>query len=105
MNHADSRFDRVKRGRKIYGLSVQDDLAAVASGLPDHVGAEQDTHQSGFSGAVFADQSDYFSFTKLQIDICKDLVAEEILSDIPHFEKSVAFSIHISDNLSVSSQR
>ena len=96
MHHANAGFNGIKRRREVDGFAVQDDLTAISAGLADHVRSEKDPHESGLAGTVFAHQSDDFSFTQRQVDVCQDLVAEEILLDVFHFEKRSKLLVHVS---------
>ena len=44
MHHADARLQRVERRAEFHFFAVNQDIAAIAAGLPDDVHAEQDFH-------------------------------------------------------------
>ena len=87
MHHADAGLQRVEGGIENGLLPVQQDLPLIAAGFADHVHAEQDLHERALARAVFAHQADDLPLPQGQVDIGQDLVAEEILPDVPHLEE------------------
>ena len=76
-------------------LAIHPDLAAVSPGLADHVRAEENAHESGFSRAVFPDEPDDLALMEGQIDVREHLIAEEVLSDVPHLKERSFFIAHV----------
>ena len=85
--HADARRQRVKGGIKGHFFAVNEDVAAVAAGLPDDIHTEENLHQRGLACAVLTTQAQDLSRAQGEIDIGEDLVSEKILFDSPHFQQ------------------
>ena len=82
VHHADAEVVGVVRVLDLDLLAVLFDDALLRL-----VQAEQNTHQGGFSGAVFAEQGVDFALSELQRDIvvCDD--AGEALGDVQHLNR------------------
>ena len=63
VHHADAEAERIGRIADVNGLAVDGDVALVGG-----VGAEQDIHQGGLAGAVFAEQPQYVARFQRQVD-------------------------------------
>ena len=96
MYHADTRLQRVERRVEFHFLAVNQDVAAVAAGLPDDVHAEEYFHQGAFARAVLAAQAQNLALTQGKIDIGEDLIAKEVLFDVLHLQQGVHVVCHTS---------
>ncbi len=97
VHHADAGRERIKGRGKVHLLPVQEHVAAVSAGIADHIHAKQDLHQRALARAVFADQAEHLALVQGQVDVGQDLVAEEVLFDVAHFQKGRVCSWHIYD--------
>ena len=87
VDHADARLQRVKGGVEHRLLAVEEDVALIAAGLPDHIHAEEDLHQCGLARAVLAAQAQDLALAQGKVDVGEDLVAEEVLLDASHLQQ------------------
>ena len=95
MYHADTGRQRVEGRIEMHLFAVNKDVALVAACLPDHIHAEEDLHKGALARAVFAAEAQHLTLGKLQVDICQNLVAEEIFFDIAHLQKRSISVCHI----------
>ena len=78
-------------------LAVEEYISLVAAGLPNDVHAKEDLHQRALAGAVFAAKAQHLALLQREVDVGQDLVAEEVLFDVAHFQKGRVCSWHIYD--------
>ena len=86
MDHADPGGQRIERCREADRIPVQQNLTLIAASFPDHVHTKKDFHERALSGAVFAAETEHFTLGQRQVDVGQNLVAEEILFDVAHFQ-------------------
>ncbi len=87
MHHADARRQGVEGGVELRLLAVDEDVAAVAAGLPDDIHAKEYFHQRGLTRAVLTAQAQDLTRAQGEIDVGKDLVSEKVLFDASHFQQ------------------
>jgi hypothetical protein len=76
MNHADALADGVRRRRDAHRATVDADLALVWLLHP-----VQDLHERGFSGAIFAKQSQDLPALNVEVDVIVRQDARKLLDD------------------------
>ena len=86
VDHADPGGQRVEGCGKADGLSVQQNFALIAARFPDYIHPEEDFHERALAGAVFAAEAKHLALGQRQVDVGQNLVAEEILFDVAHFQ-------------------
>ena len=92
--HADTGGQGLKGGGKFYHLAVEPDFSLIAAGLPDDVHTKEDLHQRALAGAVLTHQAQHLAGPQGDIDVAQNLVAEEVLLDIPHFQQGSIVVFH-----------
>ena len=95
MDHADACGQGVEGGGEFHLLPVEEDAAAVAAGFPDDIHAEEDFHEGALARAVLAAQAQHLAGLQGKVDVCEDLVAEEVFFDVLHLQQGSAIICHI----------
>ena len=96
MHHADARRQGVEGRAEGRLLPVDEDVAAVAAGLPDDVHAEEDLHQRALARAVLSAQAQDLPRAQGEIDVGEHLVAKEVLLYILHLKQGGPIICHTS---------
>ena len=73
----------------VYTRAVDGTAAALDTISDRLVQAEQNTHEGGFAGAVFAQQGMHFAFAQLEGDVVVCLDTGELLGNIQHLNDKI----------------
>ena len=94
MHHTDTGFQCIEGGGEIDLFSIEQHIAAITTGFPNHIHTEKDLHQSRLTGAIFTDQAQDLAGFQSKIDVFQNLISEEILLDVSHLQQRSSFLFH-----------
>ena len=94
VHHADTGFQCIEGGGEIDLFSIEQHIAAITTGFPNHIHTEEDLHQSRLTGAIFTDQAQDLAGFQSKIDVFQNLISEEILLDVSHLQQRSSIFFH-----------
>ena len=94
VDHADPGGQCVKWIGELDLLPIDQHLALISAGLPDHIHTKEDLHQRALAGTVFSHKAKDLTCLQREVDVGQDLIAEEVLFDISHLQQRSVVVFH-----------